>query len=205
MLRSSRPASQRPARRRERRGRPQMRLPCALPQHKRTCARGARPGVPLPVWRGGRGGAGAAGAGVRHRNHRRPRPQVSASVGHSGGQERRRVGAGAGHCFNPARLRAHAPGRTCSAHVGDPRTCTLTGHPRPPNPPNPTATAPSHGTSHPPPSRTRATLFQRGSTDLFRFDGPDVGRLRCATIRTVERGLLGTAWWVHTALGSTMC
>jgi hypothetical protein len=43
-------------------------------------------------------------------------------------------------------------------------------------------------------SHTRAPLFQRGSTDLFRFPAPDVGPLRALTLRTVERGLLGTAW-----------
>ena len=45
----------------------------------------------------------------------------------------------------------------------------------------------------PPRSHKRAALFQRGATDLFHFTGPDIGRLRCVTLRTVERGLLGTA------------
>jgi hypothetical protein len=46
----------------------------------------------------------------------------------------------------------------------------------------------------PPASRTRAPLFQRGATDLFRFTGPSVGPVTSVTLRIVERGLLGTAW-----------
>ncbi|KAI8462529.1 MAG: hypothetical protein J3K34DRAFT_500007 [Monoraphidium minutum] len=49
-------------------------------------------------------------------------------------------------------------------------------------------------------SRTRAALFGRGATDLFSFAGPDVGGLRAATVRTVERGLLGTAWHLDRVL-----
>ena len=57
--------------------------------------------------------------------------------------------------------------------------------------------APTHARTHPPArtsSHTRTALFDRGATDLFQFSGPDVGRLRCATLRVVERGLVGSSW-----------
>ncbi|KAF6256823.1 hypothetical protein COO60DRAFT_1640423 [Scenedesmus sp. NREL 46B-D3] len=44
-------------------------------------------------------------------------------------------------------------------------------------------------------SSTHGNMFERGNTDVFRFMGADVGRLRSAAVRLVERGV-GAAWWL---------